>query len=404
MRRNLLGRTIGYVGLARHARGLRRTADEAVRDRARRHIVERMGKLRGLPQKFGQMVSMRGDAEAAPVYAKLTDSSEPLPWKTIRKVLHRAWGGQPEDRVRWIDPSGMAASLGQVHRATLLDGRDVAVKARYPGIREAVMNDLKVLGTVAGRSLGLPKGLKFDAFRAEIVRNLEEELDYRKEAEYQRRYAALTAAMPEWIVPEIIDELSTGETLVSLWRTGERIETAALWPQADRERAADVLVRGSLHMMFTHGLVHADPHPGNYRFLRTDDRVRILLYDFGSVVVLSPQHRSALKELFDIALNKAGDPYAAFVGLGFPESALTPIRARLPELCGNLFQPLYEPYKYKLEWGKVAAGAAATAGDGVLALWLALPAHLLLVMRIFNGLRYYVRQLNVNVPWRTTRD
>jgi predicted unusual protein kinase regulating ubiquinone biosynthesis (AarF/ABC1/UbiB family) len=400
MRRNFIGRSIEYAGLAREAKKLKRDRDEVVRANARLHIVQRIGKLRGLPQKFGQMVSMRGDTEAGPVYAKLTDSSEPLPFKTIQKVLRKAWGVAPHERVKSIDPKGLAASLGQVHRAVLHDGREVAVKVRYPGIQKAVLNDLKVLGAIAGRGLGLPAGLDFAGFRQEIVRNLEEELDYRKEAEYQRRYVGLTAGMPEWIVPEVIDELSTDETLVSVWQTGERIEAAATWPEDERRLIGARLVRGCLSMMFTHGVVHADPHPGNYRFIRSGADPKIVLYDFGSVVTLTDEHRVALEEVFQIAMGKAGDAHSALMSLGFKEAVLGPVRDKLGELCGKLFQPLYEPYRYRLEWGKVAGDAAAAAGDGVLALWLALPARLLLVMRIFNGLRYYLRELKVNVDWR----
>ncbi len=399
MRGNLFGRAFGYVGLARHARNLRRDRDAVVRANARLHIVNRMGKLRGLPQKFGQMVSMRGDQEAAPVYERLTDSAKPLPWKQIKKVLERVWGGPIEKKVRWMDHEGLAASLGQVHRATLHDGRDVAVKVRYPGISKAVVNDLKVLGLIAGQGFGLPGGMDLAHFRAQILRNLDEELDYRKEAEHQRRYRALTADSPEWIIPEVVDELSNDEVLVSVWETGERIGDAAGWPAAYRQRIADTLLDGLLRMMFRHGLVHADPHPGNYRFTWSGDGVTIILYDFGSVADVTHDHRMALLKLLDIAANKRGDPYKAFVALGFSESALEPIRGKLPGLCGALFQPLYSPGRYKLEWGRIADGAAAAAGNDVLSLWLNLPAHLLFVMRALNGLRFYHGRLQADVSW-----
>ena len=399
MRRNLIGRTLGYAGLARSARKLKRDRDVAVRSNARLHIVARMGKLRGLPQKFGQMVSLRGDPESAPIYEKLTDSAQPLPWKRIKKVLIKAWGGPIEKHVRWMDPNGMAASLGQVHRATLHDGRDVAVKVRYPGIRKAVMNDIKVLGLIAGQSLGLPSGLDFADFRAEILRNLDEELDYRKEADHQRRYRAMAADRPEWVIPEVVNELSNDETLVSVWESGDRIGDAAEWPENDRRRLAVALLDGFMRMLIHHGVVHADPHPGNYRFGNSDDRTRIILYDFGSVATVTPDHRLALLKLLDVATHGRGDPYCAFTALGFGESHLQPIRDELPQMCKALFQPLYEPNRFKLQWGQVAGAATAAAGNGVMRLWLHLPAHLLFVMRAFNGLRFYHERLRIEVSW-----
>ena len=119
MRRSLFGRTLGYAGLARSARKLKRDRDVAVRSNARLHIVARMGKLRGLPQKFGQMVSLRGDPESAPIYEKLTDSAQPLPWKRIKKVIIKAWGCPIEKHVRWMDPNGMAASLRSTSMTSL---------------------------------------------------------------------------------------------------------------------------------------------------------------------------------------------------------------------------------------------------------------------------------------------
>ena len=120
-----LRRSIGYVDLARHARKLRKSTDEAVRGRARTHLAARMGKLRGLPQKIGQILSMSSDAEAAEVFAPLTGDAEPLPFDEIQPLLEQAWGTPLERVVRSIEPHGLAASLGQVHRAVLHDGRSV---------------------------------------------------------------------------------------------------------------------------------------------------------------------------------------------------------------------------------------------------------------------------------------
>lgn len=385
--------------MVRRLRRLKRDEAETVRSHARRHLVARMGKLRGLPQKFGQMVAMRGDGESAPEYAQLTDSSDPLPLRHITRALRKAWGCRVERYIDWIDPQGFGASLGQVHRAHLHDGRTVAIKVRYPGIRAAVFNDLKILGWVAGSALGVPHGTDLPNYRGEIIRNLEEELDYRCEASHQRRFHEATSDMPAWIVPRVVDELSNDTVLVSEWQTGDRLEQITEWPDAKRQDVVNTLVRGFLEMLVNHGLVHADPHPGNYRFLNTDDGVKIVLYDFGSVLTIVEAQRAALLRLLEVATTQSGDPYAAMLALGFDAATLDPLRRTLPAVSRMLVEPVWKAGRDPLEWGKLKEHTAASHGDGAAQMWMHFPPHLLFLMRAFNGLRFYQDRLGARADW-----
>ena len=132
--------------MALRARQAKHGTNETIRENARIHLAQRMGKLRGLPQKIGQILSMSEETEGASAFQPLTDNAQPLPFTEIEPVLEKAWGAPLDSVVQTIDRNGLAASLGQVHRAVLRDGREVAVKVRYAGIAQAVMNDLKVLG------------------------------------------------------------------------------------------------------------------------------------------------------------------------------------------------------------------------------------------------------------------
>jgi len=122
MRRSLISRALDYLTVARHARNLTRNQDELVRSRSRDIVIARLGRLRGLGQKVGQISALRGDAECTS-YEKLTDSCDPLPWRVMRKELRRSWGCKPEERLAWVDEHGFGASIGQVHKARLHDGR-----------------------------------------------------------------------------------------------------------------------------------------------------------------------------------------------------------------------------------------------------------------------------------------
>jgi len=392
-------RGLDYARLGLAARRLRKATDDAVRDHARRHLAERMGRLRGLPQKIGQILSMSDDDAKAVAFAELRDAAEPLPFEEIEPILSESWGCPITDVVRDIHPIGLAASLGQVHRSTLHDGRIVAVKVQYPDIRRAVSNDLKMLGWIAAPAGNLRRGFDLTAYRAEVLRDLEAELDYPGEAARQIRFGQLLSETPGWMVPEVVAELSNDRVLTTQWIDGVTIDAAATWPAAEREQLATRMIRGFFHLLFGEGMLHADPHPGNYRFVNTSTGPAVALLDFGSVVEVPLNHRIALLKLIDIAMQRRGDPHGPLLALGFNAQLLAPIRSKLAALCSVLLEPFTMPGKYDLDtWRRSERIDDILGGDR----WnfrLAGPAHLLLVMRAFRGLTYYLERLGEDVSW-----
>ena len=154
---------LGRAGF--HGLKLGGSTNEVGRDNARLHLVQRLGRLRGLPQKMGQILSMSEDDETVDAFAPLTDSAEPVPLEALLSVMAEQWNRDPETVFGDIDGHGLAASLGQVHRATLRDGRVVAIKVQYPGIREAVEADLKMLGWLSEPVGGLRRGFDLADYR-----------------------------------------------------------------------------------------------------------------------------------------------------------------------------------------------------------------------------------------------
>lgn len=398
MQGGLLSRGAGYLDLARHGRKLR-AVDETVRDNAQRHLAARMGRMRGLPQKIGQMLSMSDDESKADAFSPLTDHAEPLALDEIESILRESWGRDPNEVYVTIEECGLAASLGQVHRASLRDGREVAIKAQYPGIRSAVMNDLKMLGWLSSPMGDLRRGFDLAGYRAEILRDLEAELDYRAEAENQRRFAELAAGMPGWIVPELVPELCTDRVLVSRWVEGEHIDEVASWSKGERDQLATALIRGFFKLVFEHGVIHADPHPGNYRFVRGPAGPSIVLYDYGSVATLSQSEIVAILKLIEMTSAKQGDPLGPLIALGFRRELLAPIRSKLPALCFALLEPLCVEAKYDLWRWRRSERAEDILGEDRWNFRMSGPPSLIFVLRAFRGLTYYLEKLNSPVSW-----
>ncbi|HUN81946.1 MAG TPA: AarF/ABC1/UbiB kinase family protein [Phycisphaerae bacterium] len=399
MHSTLIARAACIADLALHGHRWRKSADELVSENARAHVAMRMGRLRGLPQKIGQILSMRNYSEDAEAFAGLTDHAIPLEFDEVAPVLRKAWGFEISDVVKTIDADALAASLGQVHRAILRDGRRVAVKVQYPRIRDAVMNDLKFLGWLTAPFGDLRRGFDLSGYRAEILRDLEDELDYRVEAENQRRFDRLAAAVPGWVVPRVIDEWSSETVLVTEWMEGRRIEEAARWPRSTRQELATLLIRGFFWQLFEFGRVHADPHPGNYRFVDAPSQPQVLLYDYGSVAEISPNHAIALLKLIEIAMLQHGDPYKPLAALGFKESLLQLIRDKLASICSILFEPFATESVYDLSRWRRGERMDDVLGEHRWGFRMSGPPWFVFVMRAFAGLVYYLEKLAVPVSW-----
>lgn len=397
-----LRRGLGALRLARGAVRLSRAEEAVVADHARRHLAESMGALRGLPQKVGQILSMSG-GDGAGAYAPLTGRARPLPFAVVERVLAAEWGRPCTDVLAALEPEARAASLGQVHAGRLADGREVAVKVQYPGIAEAVETDLRLLGWLTLPVGGLARGFNLPAYRSELLRDLGEELDYRREAAHQQAYARMAAALPGVVVPAVHEALCTPRVLVSDWEPGAPLERVAhQWPAADRAAAASLLLRHSLETLFRHGRTQGDLHPGNLAF-RTgaDGRPELVLYDFGCVFRPEPAARQALLRLIAITEAHGGDdPFPWFVALGFDRDYLEPLAPRLPALCRVLFEPFLLDGAYDLGAWRLGERVADILGEERWNFRVAGPARLIWLMRVFHGLIHALRTLGQPVPWR----
>jgi predicted unusual protein kinase regulating ubiquinone biosynthesis (AarF/ABC1/UbiB family) len=252
-------------------------------------LVEQLGRMRGAAMKVGQMLSMvdfdgleedqRDELQRK--LATLRDDIPPVPFARVEKLLRKELGG-PVGRVfsDFEEHAFAAASIGQVHRATTVDGHQVVAKVQYPGVAEAVETDLRNAMLLVPLVKRLAPGLDAKGLAIEMRERIGEELDYELEAQNQRRIERLMRGHPFIRVPRVYTDLSTRRVLVSEYVEGERFEAVRRGPEVERDRYGEIVFRFFFGLLYRNRIALGDPHPGNY-LLRSDGQVCFL--DFGLV-------------------------------------------------------------------------------------------------------------------------
>ncbi|MGE5281374.1 MAG: ABC1 kinase family protein [Chloroflexota bacterium] len=315
-----LGSIVGMQG-ARYA-GTKATnvarSEEEGRERLeQRHIetamkmVGALGQMKGAAMKLGQFASFI-DTEFIPdeyreIYqeqlAKLRTDAPAMPWEKVERVLVEEYDGEPLSELfaELEHEAFAAASIGQVHRAELLDGRTVAVKIQYPGIAEALDADLRNAGTIVRLARALAPGLDASEIAKELRERVMEELDYEYEAQNQRSFARAYRDHPFIYVPEVVTRLSRRRVLVTELVEGLGFEQVKELPQDERSRFGEIVFRGSFGSIYHLQHFNADPHPGNY-FLMADGRVAFL--DFGMTKKLDHEQIVLEQRALDAAFHE----------------------------------------------------------------------------------------------------
>ncbi len=274
---------LGFAGRATWGLGKRIGGKSAelvgreLQQRTAEQLFKVLGELKGGAMKFGQAMSVFESAlpeEVAGPYraalTKLQEAAPPMPTRTVHSVLEERLGEDWHDLfLEFEDKPAAAASIGQVHRAVWHDGREVAVKVQYPGAGEALLSDLNQLSRFA-RLLGpLIPGMDIKPLIAELRDRVSEELDYGLEAQAQRAHAEEFADDPDVLVPAVVHQCE--QVLVTEWIDGIPLsEVITDGTQEQRDRAGQLLARFLFSGPSRTGLLHADPHPGNFRLLPDD--------------------------------------------------------------------------------------------------------------------------------------
>lgn len=386
-----------------------------IQQRTAEQLFRTLGELKGGAMKFGQALSVLESAlpeEMAAPYreqlTKLQDSAPPMPTQTVREILAEDLGTDWKDKLTWLDGAPTAAaSIGQVHEGRWHDGRQVAVKVQYPNAGEALMADLRTLARAA-RAIGpLIPGVDMKPLVEEVQARAKEELDYQLEAEAQREFAAAFRDDPDIVVPDVV---AVGpRVLVTEWldSAGSLATIIADGTQAERDHYGEIFTRFLFSGPARTGLLHADPHPGNFRVIPNDDGSpgRIGVLDYGAVARL-PQR--GLPEPMGrlITLCAAGDGEALIEGLR--EEGFLKDRIRIePQLLMDYLSPFVDPtlverFRFSREWMREQFQRINNPKDPAytVSIKLNLPPSYVLIHRTWLGGVGVLSQLEAEAPFR----
>lgn len=277
-------------------------------------MLKTLGEMKGLPLKLGQMASYI-DGLAPPGYEEkfqevlkgLQAKAPPLSREAARKVVNAELGVPEEVFAEWEDDPFAAASIGQVHRATTRGGDRVAVKVQYPGIDKAIENDLKSISLL--EQMMSPVGRRYHTKETleEIKSVFMAELDYSKEADATELFRHIHREDPEIVIPRVHHSLSTRRVLTTELLGGQDYKTFCAEASAEEKSAAgETIWRFMMRALFRHGVLYADPHPGNYRFLGGG---KVGFLDFGCHKVLSPSLIAGEKRYVIAAMDEDWDEF-----------------------------------------------------------------------------------------------
>jgi predicted unusual protein kinase regulating ubiquinone biosynthesis (AarF/ABC1/UbiB family) len=370
-------------------------------------ITKQLSQMRGAAMKVGQLISMdAGDLlppEMADILARLRSDAHAMPEHQLQAVLAANWGAKWQQRFASFSFAPIAAaSIGQVHRATTLDGRELAIKIQYPGVRKSISSDVNNVASLLRLSGLLPKTLDIAPLLLQAKRQLHEEADYEAEGAHLQRFGQLLASAPEFVVPQLHSEFTTKGILAMSFVAGVPVESMADAPQAERDRILSLLFDLVFRELFEFGLMQTDPNFANYRY--DPQTQQIILLDFGATRSFTKAFGQSYKHLMLTSMQGDIEAMAqAALTIGyFDKSTQTHHKNAVLELFNMALEPLQ--FEGAFDFGATDMAARLREAGVALGLdkdfWHIPPIDTLLLHRKLGGLFLLAARLRARVNVR----
>jgi predicted unusual protein kinase regulating ubiquinone biosynthesis (AarF/ABC1/UbiB family) len=337
---------------------------EGFHQQTAKQLVDMLGEMKGAAMKVGQLASFyefAAPGEYLSTYrdalTMLQNSAPPMGPEASRSVIKEEFGASVEEvYASFEDEPVAAASIGQVHRATLHTGETVAVKVQYPGVDEAVRADLKNVGAMTKLAVAIAPNLDPREVAQEVKERVSEELDYRREASNQAKFAQLFDGHPFIVIPKVFPEFSKTRVITQEFIDGGPFLSSMEWEQERKDELAEILFRFFYGSLYRFLLFSADPHPGNYLLL---DDGRVAFLDFGLVRAVDPGTLELLLEVVQALIADDQDRgRVALEGMGILNPRTPEVNA-IWEHLRAMNRPVLVDRPYKIDPALVQEIAAA---------------------------------------------
>ncbi len=377
---------------------LRRSKEEQDKQIVRQKIAEQLARNGGLAMKVGQVVA---NYKKDPAFTQLLKG---IPQRKLSE-MEQQLSSHPKhpalEDFHWIDEKAHAASLGQVHRAKLKNsGEEVAVKIQYPEMARTIKAELKIAGLIPMAGPAKKWQIDLNSYKKVLNEDLNEELDYLKEADCQMRFYQ-SLKVDGLVIPKVYKELCSPVVLVQSWEEGVYFDEVVTWEKKDRMLVARTLLMTLFKSLFEFGEVHTDPHMGNFFFNNKEGASpTVTLLDYGSTDQIAYSERMALLKLILATREESPIDYMQCFGtMGFDLSKLAYIEHELPVICPLLFKPFLTNNAFDLKAWEVTKAFEVILGERKWWFRSSGPAELYLIMRSFQGLIIQLTDLDIQLPY-----
>ena len=383
-----------------------RTAAHMVfdRDGGKRFLVEALASGGpGIAPKFAQFLAARIFSGNEPDTIMATP--RPVPIEVIKSIINDECANLAKE-IDSIEESGITASLGQVHRALLKDGREVAIKVQRPGAKEAVSSELNLLLKAVSWSPVAQQAFDFNEWESWLRQRLSGELDYLEEARQQQLFYEHFSSNFGIVIPRPLLHFSTSSVLTQEWEESKNWTALSAKPAQFQsvmlERLSDFVVRS----IFEIGIVQTDLQPANMGW-RSDPGTaseigQLILYDFGATMPIPKNHLDAIAAIIkDALLGKEADYFSHFCAMGFSHDLLAPIQFKFNKLCQNIMSPLVDPAGFMpINW-RLSEMIERDLGEDKWIFRTAGPPWFMYMMRMLFGFFHASSVLKIGLPLRS---
>lgn len=388
---NAFKRTLQYASVSVLGAGARFTEKDSQLNRAiKKRLSEKMACMKGIPLKICQVLAMT-EEQGRDLHKQAQLTLDPIPDKEIMEIL------QEQAPKLFADGRLLAdyhcASLGQVNHLVTNDGKEYAIKVQYSDSKENLDLDSKAFKLLQNTFGGFINGFDLQEYQKTLSEELLRETDYCREMEVQHEFYRLFSVEADIVIPLSYKKFSSKSCLVMEWESSMRIdEFLAVATEEQRKQANKLIINFYITSIFKNGLLHADPNPGNFGFRIVNDRVQLVVYDFGSVIKLDKRQHMDLLALFKTAVDKQ-NPLPALLAVGFDYELLMPLKDKLAAMIMVIFEPFIYEGKFEYHNWNRQKRVRDILGDDRWNFMVAAPANLFLLMRSIHGLIHYTNKL-----------